>query len=259
MEHKVFKADNVSVDDKGHINFRFAKLGVVDHDTDIIQPGAFQQGKTVLLSAWNHGSWSQGGSSLPIGKGIISEENGYAIFDGDFNLATEIGRDHYETVKFNGAIQEYSFGFDILEKTSKIDNTTNRENRVLIKLNTFEASPVLLGAGIETGTNSIKSLGAESTTYQEHAETLLAAIVDFVKRSQSIADLRTEKGKEPASVKNRDNLKAISTDLVKAATELKRIAENDPEADALKSRAEVAAIMSQFEINELVRSFEHGN
>lgn len=251
MEHKVFKADNIQIDDKGHINFRFAKLGVVDHDGDIIQPGAIETGKTVLLSVWNHGSW---GSRPTIGKGVIFELAGYAIFDGDFNLATVSGREHYETVKFNGNIQEYSFGFDVLEKNITVDPATKRENRILVKLNIIETSPVLLGAGIETGTNSIKSLGTESTTYQEHAETLVVAVSDFVKRSQSIADLRTEKGKEPASVKNRDGLKAIATELTKAASELNRIALSDPEPDALKALAEIAAIMSQLEINELVRS-----
>ena len=254
MEHKIFKADDVAIDDKGHINFRFAKLGVVDHDGDIIMPGAFQAGKTVLLSSWNHGSWREGGNNLPIGKGVIFEKEGYATFDGDFNLATETGRDHYETVKFNAGIQEYSFGFDILEKSSSINPETKQENRVLVKLDTFETSPVLLGAGIETGTNSIKSIGAESREYKDHAQMILDACSDFVKRSQSIADLRQAKGKEPASEKNRDGLKAIASELTKAAGELTRLATSGSEAEVKALNAEAAALLAQIESNQAIRS-----
>lgn len=253
MEHKIFKADNVEIGDKGHINFRFAKLGVVDHDGDIIMPGAFQAGKTVLLSSWNHGSWREGGGSLPIGKGIISEQEGYAVFDGDFNLATATGRDHYETVKFNAGIQEYSFGFDILEKSSSVNPDTKQENRILVKLDTFETSPVLLGAGIQTGTNSIKSIGAEPKTYQEHADALSEAVSDFVKRSQSIADLRQEKGKDPASEKNRDGLKALASKLTEAAGELTRLATTGSDAEAKALNAEAAALFAQIESNQLAR------
>jgi len=254
MEHKQFKADDMTLDDTGHVNFRFAKMNVIDHDGDIIMPGAFEEGKSILLSAWNHGSWGNGGANLPIGKGVIREVNGYAVFDGDFNLKTQIGRDHYETVKFNAAIQEYSFGFNVLEKSFTTDSETNREIRVLKRLETSEASPVLLGAGIDTGTNTIKSAnktalidGAKSKQYKEHAEMVLEACVDFVKRSQSIADLRTEEGKEAASEKNREGLKAIAAELLKASNELKRIAETDTEADEAEARRKAAELVARFE------------
>ena len=254
MEHKQFKADDMTLDDTGHVNFRFAKMNVIDHDGDIIFPGAFEEGKTILLSAWNHGSWKDGSASLPIGKGVIHELNGYATFDGDFNLKTQIGRDHYETVKFNANIQEYSFGFNVLEKAFTTDTETNREIRILKKLDTSEASPVLLGAGIDTGTNSIKSAdksilvdGAKSKQYKEHAELVLEACADFVKRSQSIADLRTEEGKEAASEKNREGLKAIAAELSKAASELKRIAETDSEAEEVQAKQKAAELVAQFE------------
>lgn len=80
----------------------------------------------------------------------------------------------------------------------------------------------------------------------------MEAVADFVKRSQSIADLRAEKGKEPASVKNRDGLKAIASELTKAAGELTRIAITDVEADEKKLRAEVASIMAQIELSEII-------
>jgi hypothetical protein len=171
MERKTFAIKDATVNDAGHVNFRFAKLGVMDKGNDVIDPGAFENGKQILLSSWNHSSW---GNGLSVGKGTIQEKDGYAVFDGDFNLKSAAGKDHYETVKFNGDLQEYSFGFDVLASqdmmycascqkqvssdTCPTCGTMATKARRLMKLSTFEASPVLLGQGIDTGTNNIKSL-----------------------------------------------------------------------------------------------------
>lgn len=237
MERKLFKAEDLTLDDSGAISFRFAKKGVVDHHGDIIEPNSMETGKEILMSSWNHSSWGPG---LPIGKGKIEEDSTHYRLSGMFNLKTTIGREHYETVKFNGNLQEYSFGFDILD--SRSDTVDGKQIRRLIKLDTFETSPVLMGAGIDTGTDTIKSKeseGAESKTYHDHAEIVMASVADFVKRSQSIADLRQEDGKEPVSEKNREKLKALSADMRKAADEIDRILSTSEEDDE-----EIKAIMS---------------
>ena len=113
---------------------------------------------------------------------------------------------------------------------------------------------MLLGAGIGTRTIDVKSAdkleslpGAKSKQYKEHAELVLEACADFVKRSQSIADLRTEEGKESASEKNREGLKAIAAELSKAANELKRIADTDSEAEEVQAKQKAAELVAQFE------------
>lgn len=243
MERKKFKADNITIDDKGHINFRFAKLGVVDKDGDMIFPGSIQSGKKVLLSAWNHTSWNAG---LSIGKGTISEIAGYLVFDGDFNLKTEIGREHYETVKFNEDLQEYSFGYDAKTWDYSQDDSGKRI-RNLKELDVFEASPVLLGAGIETGTNSIKATKeeSESKTYFDHAEMILESVKDFVERSQSIANLREEKGKEPVSEKNIEHLEQVRKALDQASKEIKRILTTEDDSDDDEVYVQTQLIMQQ--------------
>jgi phage head maturation protease len=252
-ERKQIQFKDLAVSEAGMVKAVFATLGVVDHDGDIIMPGAIMSGQAVRISAYGHKSWE---GALPVGKGTISEVNNELIFDGQFFLDTTHGADTYKTVKGLGSLGEWSFGFDIMDKAPIIDANGMQTGRTLKKLNVTEVSPVLLGAGLGTRTLDIKSLGAESSTYQEHAEALLAGVGDFVKRSQSIADLRTEKGKEPASVKNRDGLKAIASEMTKAAGELNRIALSDPEAEAVKARAEVAALFGQIEANQTVRSIE---
>jgi len=250
-ELKQVHLKEMALTETGTVKAVFATLGVVDHDGDIIMPGSIVNGQKVRLSAYNHKSW---GDAMPVGKGMISEIGNELIFDGQFFMDIQAAADTYKTVKNLDDLGEWSFGFDVIEKEYSIDPTNGIENRRIKKMSVYEVSPVLLGAGIATRTLDMKAIGAESTTYQEHAETLLAAIGDFVKRSQSIADLRAGKGKEPASAKNRDGLKSIASELVKAASELKRIAETDIEADALKLRKEAAAIMSQIEANEIMRS-----
>jgi phage head maturation protease len=250
-EKKQIHLKDLTVDEAGHVKAVFATLGVIDHDRDIVMQGATESGTKVRISAYNHASW---GGALPVGKGTISEVGSELIFDGQFFLDTTSGADTYKTVKALGDLVEWSYGFDILEKEFATDPATGQEIRKIKKQKVYEVSPVLLGAGIDTRTLDIKGLGADSSTYQEHAEKLLADVGEFVKRSQSIADLRTEKGKEPASVKNRDGLKAIASELQKAAGELTRIALSDPEAEAVKARAEVAALFGQIEANEVARS-----
>jgi len=175
VERKRFKAVDTSIDDAGHVKFRFAQLNVLDHGNDIISPGAFEQGKQVAMSAWNHSSW---GNVPAVGKGKISSDDQWAQFEGDFFTGTATGKENYATVKAMGDLQEYSFGFDVVQQKSitactkcmkmigdEADvgkacpqcGTKGTPARALLKLNTFEASPVLMGQGIGTGTDSIKS------------------------------------------------------------------------------------------------------
>lgn len=255
-ELKQVHLKDASISEAGMVKAVFATLNVIDHDGDIIMPGSIPNGHPVRMSAYNHASW---GNALPVGKGTISEIGDQLVFDGQFFLDTADGADTYKTVKNLGDLVEWSFGFDVLEKGFANDNGT--EVRLLKRLNVTEVSPVLLGAGIGTRTIDVKSAdkleslpGAKSKQYKEHAEFVLEACADFVKRSQSIADLRTEEGKEAASEKNREGLKAIASELSKAASELRRIAETDIEADEKAAAKKLSGLFAQFEIDEMMRS-----
>jgi HK97 family phage prohead protease len=251
MLTKRYQFKDMAVDEAGTVKAVFATLGVIDHDGDIVLPGAIENGAKVRISAYNHTSWS---GALPVGKGTISEVGNELIFDGGFFLDMASGSETYKAVKNLGDLGEWSFGFDVAEKDYTTDAATGKEIRRLKKLKVYEVSPVLLGAGLGTRTAAIKSLGTEGLPYQEHAETLMEDVADFVKRSQSIADLRQEKGKEPASEKNRDGLKAIASELSKAAGELTRLATSGSEAEVKAMNAEAAALLAQIESNQAVRS-----
>jgi len=249
IETKRYMLKDMSISDVGAVKAVFATLGVIDHDSDIILPGAIESGKKVRVSAYNHASWDR---SLPVGVGSISEVGNELILDGNFFLDTTHGADTYKTIKGLGELVEWSFGFDVLDKDYTTDPVTGHQVRRIKKLKVYEVSPVLLGAGIDTRTIDIKGLGAEPKTYQEHAEMVLDIVSDFVKRSQSIADLRLEKGKSAVSDKNTDGLKAIASGLTEAVAALSKLAEADTVADETKVRSEVAALFAQIEYSELM-------
>ena len=134
-------------DDERTVTARFATLGVVDHDGDIIEAGAIGE-QDVFMSAWGHDHWS-----LPPGSGVTSEDDDAAIFKGRF-FDTTTGRDHYETIKQAGGQQEWSFGFRVLD--GALETHDGDDVYIIRKTEIFEVSPVMRGAGINTGTVDIK-------------------------------------------------------------------------------------------------------
>lgn len=131
---------------------RFATLDVVDKGNDISVPGSFPVGKVVPIGSYQHSSFS---GQLPPGKAVVREENGEAIADGQFNMKSQTGREHYETVKFLGGIQEWSYAYDVLDySTEKRDG---KDVRIIKSQDVLEICPVVVGEGINTALLSIKS------------------------------------------------------------------------------------------------------
>lgn len=220
-------------DDAAEGSFRavFSRFNVIDHDGDVTLPGAFPEGKVVPVSAYGHRSWD---GALPVGKGVIGQDEDAAWIDGRFFLDTSGGLDTYRTVKAladaqtGAAGQEWSYGFDVLDSESA--QREGREVRVLRALDPHEVSPVLLGAGIDTALVAIKS---HSLPFSAEAETALAAVTAFADRAKSLADLRAKDGR-PLSIERRADLLELVESIdgfSKVRDELAElIAETDPEA-----------------------------
>ena len=190
---------------EGSFLARIATLDAIDKDLDVTTPGAFDT-KEVLISAYQHSSWH---GELPVGKATISEKGGEVLAEGQFNLDSVTGKEHYEAGKFSIGLQEWSYGFKILEEGS--DEEINawakahdgaRPARIIKKVDVIEISPVLVGAGINTELIAIKS---EGMTYADQAEAVLTAVKDLVGRTESLADLRRKEGRV-LSTDNRERL-----------------------------------------------------
>ncbi len=179
MERKTYtggmtlKADG----EEGEFSAVFSTLNVIDHQEDVTMPGAFTEGEPVRIAAWNHG-WDQ----LPVGKGEIREEEDSAVVEGRFFLNTQTGREHYETVKALGALQEWSYSFDILD--ASFGEFEGKQVRFLRKLKVHEVSPVMLGAGIGTHTRAIKSDGDRGPTDGKGGNATPSGPVPSVVRAQ---------------------------------------------------------------------------
>ncbi len=148
-----FKVDDQGAD-TGEFECAFAQLNVIDLDGDVTVPGAFTSGEKVRVSYWAHG-WDQ----LPVGRGTIEERDGWAICKGRFFLDTASGVEHYKTVKNLADLQEWSYGFDILDAELGVFN--GEEVRFLKRLKVHEVAPVMLGAGIGTHTTAIKGISVD--------------------------------------------------------------------------------------------------
>lgn len=152
MKQKTFDAPiELKADgEPGEFKAVFSTFNVVDHDQDVTLPGAFTDGEKVRISYWGH-RWQD----LPAGRGVIHQDEEKAWVEGRFFMDTEAGRETYLTVKNLGELQEWSYGFDIQEADYGVFE--EQEVQFLRRLKVYEVSPVMLGAGIGTGTTDIKT------------------------------------------------------------------------------------------------------
>ena len=164
-------------DSTGFVRARFATLDVVDAYSTIMARGAFGE-QDVLLSNYNHDVWGTGGlfsggtpGGAPIGRGRIYESGEDAIFEGTFNLSMSTGKDTYESVKMAAELQEWSFGFYVMDYDEvEIEGV---EYERFTKMDVREVSPVLAGAGVNTGTLDIRGAGGRRGLKQAVARKLM--------------------------------------------------------------------------------------
>ena len=155
MKTKTFRAAMEIKADGAPGEFRavFSTFNVVDKDGDVTLPGAFKSGAAVRISYWGH-RWQD----LPVGRGVIGQDEKQAWVDGKFFLDTMAGKETYQTVKNLDELQEWSYGYDVLRSEMGKFGEAQDDVRFLKELEVAEVSPVMLGAGIDTRTEAIKGV-----------------------------------------------------------------------------------------------------
>lgn len=198
----------------GSLEAVFSTFDIVDSDGDIVAASAFTDGQAVPLT-WAH-DWTQ-----PVGKGVIRVLPDRAVFAGQFFLDTAAGREAYQTVKNMGDLQEYSWGFRVLD--SDYAERDGQDVRVITKAEVYEVSPVLVGANRQTGTLALKRLltdGHESgLTFADEADAVLAAARRFAERAAALAATRAKDGRM-LSAANVDRLQSHAGALHQVANDL---------------------------------------
>jgi hypothetical protein len=223
-EHKALTGVKIKNAEKGQVEAVFSTFDVIDHDKDVTVPDAFEDGQAVKISAYGHTSHM---GALPVGRGVVKVNDTEALLDGQFFLSTQHGRDTFETVKEMGELQQWSYGYDILE--SDTGEFEGEEVQFLRKLRVIEVSPVLEGAGIDTRTVAVK----QGKTFADEAEHALGCVEAFVKRAQDLGSLRAkqhEKSGRVLSAANRERLLTLLNGLSESSAEIRKLLEEtDPE------------------------------
>lgn len=187
MNRKSITGVEIKDADKGEVTAVIATFDVVDLDQDVTKAGAFHDGEELIISAYGHASWY---SALPVGKGVIRSTKSEAIVDAQFFMDTQAGADTFRVVKALGPLQEWSYGYDPL-KFSYGEHEGQRV-RFLEDVKAYEASPVLVGAGVGTRTLTAKS---GSLRLVDEAAAVMAAVQDLVDRAADVMAKRQDKGK----------------------------------------------------------------
>ena len=143
------------LDNEGTATARIAVIGAKDHDDDIMEMGAFTEGQNITILPTHQ--WHK----QPLGKGVIRMSGNDVLVDIKFNLESQAAKEWHSWLKFdleNGnPIQEWSWGWDWRNLKYRTERIDGEEVRIFEKVDVIEASPVLRGAGSDTGTVATKS------------------------------------------------------------------------------------------------------
>ena len=141
--------------DSGQVKAVFSVFNSLDSDGDVVVPGAVKSGfkNDKVPMVWSH-NWDK-----PIGKGTIKQTDNEALFEGEFFMDTESGKEAYNLVKNMSDMQQWSFGYRVndAEVSEFTHDGEEVDARYLKDLTVFEVSPVLVGANQDTYTLAIKS------------------------------------------------------------------------------------------------------
>lgn len=196
----------------------FATFNTIDHDGDVTRPGAFKAGTEVIVGSWGHKT-----ADLPVGKGLIVSDEREAAVEGEFFLDTQPGRDTYQTVKNLGSLGEWSYVFTV--QKSSFGQHDGREVRFLEDLAVYSVDPVLAGAGINTRTTDIKSLG-----FLEHGESVAQQVGEYLERVKQRSAIRGADGRS-LSAANMVSLGELAESLKRLSGELGQFAQPEQKSN----------------------------
>lgn len=199
-------------DETGQLTLVFSTFNIRDHDGDVTLPGAFKNGAPTRMSHWGH-RWDK----PVIGKGVIQSDETKAWLDGHFFLDMESAKETYFSVKGSGELQEWSYGYDILDGGAEQGEFEGEPVRFLQPrtdgmhgIEVHEISPVLKGSGIGTRTTGIKH---HSLRMEDHFQRVLLECEAFQNRVKSLTELREEQNRDSLNEVNRQRLMELQKQL----------------------------------------------
>tara|TARA_Y100000004_G_scaffold92612_1_gene103777 strand:+ start:6858 stop:7715 length:858 start_codon:yes stop_codon:yes gene_type:complete len=231
-------------DVEGKVEAVFSVFNQIDSDGDVVKAGAIKSGygEKGVAMVWGH-DWKD-----VIGRGQIVQDNDKAVFKGEFIMDTERGRDAYNVVKAMGDLQQWSFGYEVVDSEKGMFQSKDgleQEVRFLNDVKVWEVSPVLVGANQNTYTIGVKEFDtnnfssidttndvddtengndieedlAEGKTFAEEVTELRTSLVALINRIKDLSSIRLEKEKQ-LSKESSELLIDLQLDLEKAYSDL---------------------------------------
>ena len=257
-------------EETGTVEAVFSVFNEIDSDNDVVLPKSIRSGygdKGVAM-VWGH-DWKN-----IIGKGKIIQDDDKAVFKGSFNMNTNAGKEAYETVKAMGDLQQWSFGFEVLDSEVGMfskDGGEEKEVRYLKDLKVWEVSPVMVGANQNTHTVAVKNAEQEMETndreiknevksteveveetnrdniglkFTDEVDNLLIKMTAMLKRAKELTALRLGKDKtlSAESTEALENLKDALQDMHQDIDTLLRVGTDS-----------VDEVIDELDANELFR------
>lgn len=210
MDNLQHKTVNLLTTDEieGKVEAVFSNFNEVDSDGDVVLAGSIKSGfgEKGVAMVWAH-DWKD-----VVGRGEIIQDDQKAVFKGQFIMDTERGRDAFNTVKAMGELQQWSFGYEVLDAENGMFKKDGSENEIEVRflkdVKVWEVSPVLVGANQNTYTMAVKDATAEDPNesdpieednkglrFDEEVDKVLNTLADLLKRSRELTALRLKKDK----------------------------------------------------------------
>tara|TARA_R100000458_G_C8266873_1_gene241884 strand:- start:745 stop:1575 length:831 start_codon:yes stop_codon:yes gene_type:complete len=210
MDNLQHKTVNLLTTDEieGKVEAVFSNFNEVDSDGDVVLAGSIKSGfgEKGVAMVWAH-DWKD-----VVGRGEIIQDDEKAVFKGQFIMDTERGRDAFNTVKAMGELQQWSFGYEVLDAENGMFKKDGSENEIEVRflkdVKVWEVSPVLVGANQNTYTMAVKDATAEDPNesdpieednkglrFDEEVDKVLNTLADLLKRSRELTALRLKKDK----------------------------------------------------------------
>ena len=180
---------------EGKVEAVFSVFNEIDSDGDVVLPNSIKSGygDAGVAMVWAH-DWKR-----PIGRGEIVQDGDRAMFKGQFIMDTQEGRDAFATVKAMGDLQQWSFGYEVLDSENGTfqKDGSNTDARYLKELKVWEVSPVLVGANQNTYTVGVKEKSENNSglTLADESDELLNNLSALLMRFKELTALRLKKEK----------------------------------------------------------------
>jgi HK97 family phage prohead protease len=250
LELKSFGPFEIKDATRGEVAAVVSSLDTVDHEREVIRSSAIKGGAAkVKISFYGHDAIF---GEAPVGKGVITTEDGKGILRGNFFMSTTRGREAFETVKALGADGQWSIGFRVL-KDSRPDEEWKAKGaeRMIDEIELFEVSPVLRGASPNTMTLAVKQMEAPEPVAQADGDPAVEPVDDPLVLTQEKAEARDV---EAAGAD--DSRFTAAVDLVRQATESDdaKAAREDVERKAAEADAQAKAL--KLAAREMVEEFK---